>query len=268
MSDPLAARLRAAGCVWAHDEAAALREAFGDDIEALDAAAARREAGEPLEQITGRAVLAHVVVATAPDVFVPRRRSEVLVREAVARLPPGGTVVDLCCGTGAVGLAVAGARGGVLHACDLDPRAVACARANLAALPGAQVHEGDLDAALPTALAGRVDVLVAVTPYVPTAALASLPAEARDWEPRRALDGGADGLDVARRLVAAAPRWLAPRGRLLTEVSREQAAALVPVAVAVGLAAQVVDDEEHDVAVVVAGPPVGSLPVQGGRTGR
>ena len=268
MSDPLAARLRAAGCVWADDEAAALRESFGDDTDALDAATARREAGEPLELVLGRAWLAGVSVATAPGVFVPRRRSEVLVREAVDRLRRGGTVVDLCCGTGAVGLAIAHARGAVLHAADIDPAAVGCARANLAAVPGAAVHEGDLDDALPRALAGRVDILAAVTPYVPTGALRALPAEARDWEPSAALDGGADGLDVARRLVRAAPRWLAPEGLVLTEVSRAQAPRLATAAREAGLVAQIVDDEEHDVAVVVAGRPAASLPVQGRRAGR
>ena len=170
----------------------------------------RRVAGEPLEQVLGWASFGGLRVAVVPGVFVPRRRTELLVREAVAVTTPDAVVVDLCCGCGAVGLAVATTVPGVeLHAADVDPVAVACARDNLAGLGvvGGTVHLGDLDALAAARLRGRVDVLAANAPYVPTAEIALMPPEARDHEPPVALDGGADGLDVARRVVAAA--WLA-----------------------------------------------------------
>ena len=105
-----------------------------------------------------------------------------------------------------------------MHAADVDPAAVACARRNLP-----PVYQGDLYAALPERLRGRVDLLVVNAPYVPTAAIATMPPEARDHEPRVALDGGADGLDVQRRVAADAPAWLRPGGALLIETGADQA---------------------------------------------
>ena len=145
-------RLRAAGCVWAEDEADLLLASGGD----VDAKVARREAGEPLEVVLGYATLAGVRVELDPGVFVPRRRSELLVRLARDRAAALDTplVVDLCCGSGAVGAAVVtGLPGAVLHAADVDPGAVACARRNVEPL-GGSVHLGDLYVALPTGLRG------------------------------------------------------------------------------------------------------------------
>ena len=110
---------------------------------------------------------------------------------------------------------------------------------------------GDLFEPLPTELRGRIDVLVANVPYVPTAAIALMPPEARDHEPRVALDGGSDGLDVARRVIAAAPDWLAPAGSLLFETSESQAPAAVATVAAAGLAARVVSDDDRGATVVV-----------------
>ena len=239
-------RLRAAGCVFAEDEAALLvAAASGDDLEAL---VARRVAGEPLEQVLGWAEFCGLRFADEPGVFVPRRRTALLVREAVAVTPPGSVVLDLCCGTGAVGAAVAAAVAGVqLHAADVDPTAVRCARRNV---PGT-VHCGDLFAALPDALRGRVDVLVANAPYVPTDAIALMPPEARDHEARAALDGGADGLDLQRRVVAGAPGWLTPGGRLLVETSEQQAPLTLAAFTRAGFRARVVQDEDLAGTVVV-----------------
>jgi release factor glutamine methyltransferase len=133
-------------------------------------------------------------------------------------------------------------------AADVDPAAVACARRNLLGIP---VFEGDLFAALPEELHGRVDVLVANVPYVPTTAIALMPPEARDHEPRTALDGGSDGLEVARRMVAEAPDWLSPSGSLLFETSEEQSAAAVATVSAAGLTARVTTDDERGATVVV-----------------
>ncbi|WP_407566488.1 putative protein N(5)-glutamine methyltransferase [Streptomyces sp. 184] len=218
-------RLRAAGCVFAEDEARLLLAAAREPAE-LDALVARRVAGWPLEQVLGRAEFCGLHIAVEPGVFVPRRRSEFLVRHAAAAAGaapgPHPVVLDLCCGSGAIGAAVAAAVPGVeLHAADVDPAAVRCARRNVAPA-GGSVYEGDLYAPLPAGLRGRVDVLVVNAPYVPTAEVPFLPPEARDHEPLTALDGGADGLGVQRRVIAAAPRWLAPGGLLLVETSERQ----------------------------------------------
>jgi release factor glutamine methyltransferase len=221
----IVARLRAAGCVFAEDEAAVLVEAAGTATD-LAAMVDRRVAGHPLEQVLGWAEFAGMRILLEPGVFVPRRRTELLVREAAAvaaGAAPGALVVDLCCGSGAIGAALlaTGDRSD-LHAVDVDPAAVRCARRNIAAAGGGQVYAGDLFAPLPTTLQGRVDVVVANVPYVPSEAIATLPPEAREHEPPLALDGGPDGLDVLRRVAARAGEWLAPGGHLFVETSSGQ----------------------------------------------
>lgn len=242
MSAPLAARLRAAGCVFAEDEAALL-EAAASGAE-LDRLVRRRIAGEPLEHLLGHVRFDGLEVRVAPGLFVPRRRSEALVHAVVRGLRPGAVVVDLCCGCGAIGSAIARRAPVELHAADIDPAATACAVANLAG--AGTVHTGDLFDALPEALRGRVDVVVANTPYVPTGEIAALPPEARDHEPRIALDGGTDGLDPARRIAGEAPRWLAPGGRVLIETSTDQAPALAAAFERAGLTPTTGHDAERD----------------------
>lgn len=253
----LVARLRAAGCVFAEEEARLLGETARDAAE-LAAMTARRTAGHPLEHVLGWAEFAGLRIAVGPGVFVPRRRTEFLVRRAVdaVRDRPAPLVVDLCCGTGAVGAALLAALGGraELHAADLDPAAVRCARRNLTRT-GAHVYEGDLFAALPVALRGRVDVLAANVPYVPTGDLALLPPEARDHEPRPALDGGPDGLGLLRRVAAEARSWLAPRGTLLTETSARQSEPAAAILASSGLTATVATDEDLGATVVSARRP-------------
>ncbi|NSC21342.1 putative protein N(5)-glutamine methyltransferase [Streptomyces albus subsp. chlorinus] len=253
----LVARLRAAGCVFAEDEARLLcRTARGADE--LADMAARRIAGEPLEHVLGWAAFAGLRIAVGPGVFVPRPRTEFLVRRAAACVPEGAAplVVDLCCGSGAVGAALLAACGGrgELHAVDIDPAAVRCARRNLAG-PGRHVHEGDLFAPLPTRLRGRVEVLTANVPYVPTGDLPLLPPEARDHEPRPALDGGPDGLALLRRVAAQAPEWLAPGGTLLTETSSAQAPEAARVLAGAGLEVTVTTEEEPPATVLAARRP-------------
>ncbi|MGX7829482.1 putative protein N(5)-glutamine methyltransferase [Actinokineospora sp. 24-640] len=241
------ARLRAAGCVFAEDEAALLLAAPGGaDL------VARRVAGEPLEHVLGWARFCGLRIAVEPGVFVPRRRTEVLVREAVARARPGSVVVDLCCGSGAVGAAVEAALGRVsLVAADIDPVAVRCARRNLG---DGRVFQGDLYGALPDGLRGRVEVLAANAPYVPAGAIALMPPEARDHEPLIALDGGGDGLDVHRRVASGAVDWLAPGGCLLIEVGERQVAPVVGLFGRCGLRAEVIDDPDATVVIGTAGP--------------
>ncbi|WP_199442222.1 putative protein N(5)-glutamine methyltransferase [Umezawaea beigongshangensis] len=252
--------LRAAGCVFAEDEAELLVAAARTPAD-LAVLVDRRVAGLPLEHVLGWAGFCGLRIAVDPGVFVPRRRTELLVREAVALLSASGAaprpvVVDLCCGSGAVGTALATLLPEIdLHAADVDPVAVACARRNVEAV-GGRVHEGDLCAPLPVELAGRVDVLVANAPYVPTAAIGLMPPEARVHEPRVALDGGADGLDVQRRVTAAAPHWLAPGGHLLIETSASQAPRTAEAFARGGLVPRLVTSEELDATVVVGTSPV------------
>jgi release factor glutamine methyltransferase len=220
----------------------------------LTAMVDRRVAGEPIEQVVGWAEFCGLRIAVGPGVFVPRRRTEFLVREAAARALARAVVVDLCCGSGAVGAALAAAVDLVaLYAVDIDPAAVRCARRNLAA--AGQVYEGDLFEPLPAALRGSIDVLVANVPYVPTGAIGLLPAETRVHEPRLALDGGADGLDVLRRVTAAAPLWLAPGGCLLVETSERQVPQAVESFAGHGLIPRVVSAEELNATVVIGTRP-------------
>ncbi len=223
----LVGRLRAAGCVFAEDEAALLL-AETDDPAELERMTQLRVGGLPLEHVLGWAEFAGRRYIVAPGVFVPRPRTEHLVDLAVAR--GGATVLDLCCGSGAVGAAVADRLGAELYSAELDPVAVAVARQNVP-----NVFEGDLYDPLPRGL--LFDLIVVVAPYVPTGEIALLPHEARDFEPLLALDGGSDGLDLVRRILVEAPVWLAPGGALLTEVSEEQAPVVVKLAETCGFRA-------------------------------
>lgn len=241
--------LRAAGCVFAEDEAALLLST-ADTPAALAAMVDRRVDGHPLEHVLGWAEFCGLRVQVGPGVFVPRRRTEFLVQQALELTPTPSVVVDLCCGSGALGAALATALDGVeLHAADVEPAAVRYARGNVG--DRGTVYEGDLFAPLPDALRGRVDVLLANVPYVPTGDVELLPAEARVHEPRVALDGGGDGLDVMRRVAAEAPRWLAPGGSLLVETSERQTARAVEAVGSGGLIPRVVTSDELYATVVI-----------------
>jgi release factor glutamine methyltransferase len=249
-TDAVVARLRAAGCVFAEDEAGLLVAAAGSPAE-LAALVERRVSGLPLEHLLGWAEFCGLRMAVAPGVFVPRRRTEVLVRTAAELAKPGAVVLDLCCGSGAVGAALAASVPGIdLYAADIDPAAGACARTNVAAV-GGRVFVGDLYQPLPDVLRGRVDVLVANVPYVPTDDIATMPPEAREHEPRVALDGGPDGLDVARRVVEGAPGWLARGGSLLFETCVGLAPAALRILAGHGLTARLVSDDDVGATVVV-----------------
>lgn len=243
MLSAIVTRLRAAGCVFAEDEARLLISAARTPAD-LDALVERRASGLPLEHVLGWAEFLGRRVQVDPGVFVPRRRTEFLARCAGELARPGDTVVDLCCGCGAVGATLAGVD---LYAVDIDPAAVRCARRNL---PAGHVYQGDLYDPLPAGL--RAEVIVANAPYVPTDAIGLMPPEARIHEPRVALDGGADGLDVLRRVIAGAPDRLAPTGHLLVETSESQAPVLVEAAVLAGLTPRLAGDEELGATVVIA----------------
>ncbi len=277
--EELVRRLRAAGCVFAEEEAALL-VSEATDLAALERMTTRRAAGDPLEQVVGWAELGGLRVLVQPGVFVPRRRTELLARTAATlaavgpgRDAPAGSgappadptvVVDLCCGSGAVAAVVtARTPGAEVWACDLDPVATACAARNLpAAARAGRVLTGDLDAPLPARLRGRVDVLVANAPYVPTDQIALMPPEAREHEPAHALDGGPDGAALHRRIARAAPGWLRPGGHLLIETGHRTAEATAAACATYGLRTEVLRDEDLDATVVHA-----RLPIPGGARG-
>jgi release factor glutamine methyltransferase len=251
--------------VFAEDEARLLVSAARTPGE-LAVMVDRRVAGLPLEHVIGWAEFCGLRIVVDPGVFVPRRRTEFLVEQAAAlirgddppRAWPRDIVVDLCCGAGAIGTALAASVGRLeVHAVDIDPGAVACARRNLEGR-GGLVYEGDLFDPLPPALRGRVAVIVANVPYVPSDEVRLLPAEARAHEPREALDGGPDGLDVLRRAATGAPDWLVPGGHLLIETSECQVMPAMAAFEASGFAVRVESSDDLNATVVigtnVAGP--------------
>ncbi|QWT25214.1 putative protein N(5)-glutamine methyltransferase [Subtercola sp. PAMC28395] len=246
------ARLREAGCVFAEEEAALVAEAAesqGGLRELVD----RRVGGEPLEYILGWAEFCGHRVGVQPGVFVPRRRSEYLVELALeeSRASEPLVILDLCCGSGALGLAVALERpDAVLVSVDVDPAAVACARRNLAGI--GEVFEGDLFDAVPESVRGRVTTLLVNAPYVPTESIALMPPEARLYEAPVALDGGGDGLDVQRRVAAGAADWLVGGGSLLIETSTLQAERTAALFAAVGLEIRIEHSGEYGATVVIA----------------
>lgn len=246
----IAARLRAAGCVFAEEEAELLAKA-APSAAILRDMVDRRAAGLPLEHLLGWAEFCGLRIEVGPGVFVPRRRSELLVRLAAGFAAPGAVVVDLACGSGAIGRAIAVRMPGIeLHACDVSPDAVRYARANLAGT-GALVYTGDLYDPLPPRLRGQVTVIAANVPYVPTEAVALMPPEARDYEPLLALDGGRDGLDVLRRAAAGAPAWLRPGGHLLIESASGQAERAAAALDGAGLEPRIAFDKDLGATVLI-----------------
>lgn len=217
--DPLAASLSAAGFVAADDEAAELRRAARGDSGRLAALLARRLRGEPLAWITGVTRFCGLDVRVDVGVYVPRWQTEALAREAAARLPSRGVAVDVATGSGALAMVLRRLRpSATVLATDISDRAVACARSN-----GVDALHGDLFAPLPAAVAGLVDVVTGVVPYVPTSALRFLPRDTLDFEDSSGYDGGPDGTDFLRRVVLDSASWLAPGGTLLLELGGDQA---------------------------------------------
>lgn len=212
MSDEVVERLRAAGSVFAEDEARLLA---GDE-----ALIARRIAGERLEHVLGSVGFCGLRLEIGPGVFIPRPQTEALAEQAAALAPT--VALDLFAGCGAIACVVRQRNPGArVFAAELDPVALECARRNGERF-GVEVVASDVDAGVPAALEGTVDVLTANVPYVPTAELPFVP---HDGEPEMALDGGHDGLDWVRRVVEIAPRWLRPGGVLLYEQPGEGSAA-------------------------------------------
>lgn len=233
--------------MFAEEEAALLTECAAT-AEELEELVTQRVAGRPVEHLVGWAAFDGLRIAVGPGVFVPRRRTEFLVQLAAELAPPAAIVLDLCCGSGALGAALLARRPDVnVTASDIDPVAVGYARRNLP--PSGPVFVGDLFDPLPDTLRGRIDLVLANTPYVPSAAIALMPREARLHEPPTSLDGGADGLDLQRRIAAEVGDWLAPGGRVLVEVSDTQAQLAADLFCAVGLDAQIHESADEATAV-------------------
>jgi release factor glutamine methyltransferase len=211
--------LTEAGCIAAQQEADELMRAADGDADALEDLVSRRTNGEPIAWLTGAVTFCGISVFVAPGVYVPRTQTESLTRRAVTLLPSKGVAVDLCTGAGAIPAALmAAAPTAHVFATELDETAVRCARRN-----GVEVFEGFLDDPLPRALERGVDVLTAVVPYVPTDSLRLLSRDVQAFEPRLALDGGADGTDLLAEVVRRSTTWLRPGGWLLLELGGDQA---------------------------------------------
>ena len=242
--DDLAALLAREGFVSATEEAAQLIERAAGKSELLDALVARRLTGEPLAWIVGGVEFCGLRVSVEPGVYVPRWQTEQLARRAAERLPVNGVGVDLCTGSGAIAMVMAAQRPHArVVAGDVDERAVACAAGN-----GVEVYEGNLFAPLPGDLRGRVDVVVAVVPYVPASELPLLQRDTFTFESALAYDGGPDGTEVLRRVIEGTPGWLRDGGALLLELGGDQAERIATDLRANGFAATtVLRDDEGDV---------------------
>lgn len=215
----LAALLAGAGFVAAGEEAEELLAAADGDRDRLAGLVQRRLTGEPLAWITGTVCFCGLDLEVHPGVYVPRWQTEGLARRAAERLPEHGTAIDLCTGCGAVAATLVAAHPAArVLATDLDERAVACARAN-----GVDAHTGDLFAPLPESLAGSVDVVAGVVPYVPTPELRLLQRDTFTFETPLAYDGGPDGTAILRRAIAGAARFLRPGATLLLELGGDEA---------------------------------------------
>jgi release factor glutamine methyltransferase len=254
------------GCVAPRAEADTLLEASSGGVGPIEELIARRLRGEPLAWITGSVCFCGLRVRVDPGVFVPRPHTEVLARRAVSLLSATGIAVDLCTGSGAVAAILGSTHPqAVVVATDVDPVAVACARRN-----GVRAFVGSLDEPLSTSLRGRVDVMTAVVPYVPTEELHLLPRDVLANEPRRALDGGRRGTRVLVQAAEAAAGWLRPGGSVLLELGGNQAGEVATTLAGVGLSEIRVhrDGDGQDRAIEARRPGSWPRPMSSGRSPR
>lgn len=211
--------LQEAGCIAPSEEADELLRVAAGEQAVLDDLVARRTAGEPIAWLTGAVTFCDISVIVEPGVYVPRSQTEPLARRAASLLPSEGVAVDLCTGAGAVAAVLAAAvPSAQVLATELDATAVRCARRN-----EIEVFEGFLDDPLPRTFEHRVDVMTAVVPYVPTGSLRLLPRDVQAFEPRLALDGGADGTDLLAEVARRSAAWLRSGGWLWLELGGDQA---------------------------------------------
>ena len=192
----------------------------------------RRAAGEPLQYVTGEVAFRHIVVKVRRGVLIPRPETEVLVDAVLEAVDSAieargeALVADLGTGSGCIALSIAQERPAArVVASDLSPLAVEVTGENAERLGLAErvsAYQGDLFSSLPCELLGKLDVVISNPPYIPSADLPTLPAEVAGFEPHLALDGGPDGLDVFRRILSDARRWLVPGGLLAVELDERK----------------------------------------------
>ena len=226
-----------------------LRPLTPDELNPFRDLVKRAAEQEPVAYLVGKAPFFNVELAVTRDVLIPRSDTEVLVEHVLQqfRLRPGlesPRVLDLCTGSGAIACAVCRhQKRATAVATDVSAAAVEVARRNVEALGLADrvgVRQGDLYAALDGVPdAGPFDMVLANPPYIPSGRIASLDRSVRDYEPRLALDGGDDGLDPHRRILAGAPGRLTPGGRVYLEIDDGQADAARSAAAEVGAFADV-----------------------------
>ncbi len=237
----LTIRLARAGFPAPDKDARELVDAANGDPTLLESWARRRLDGEPLAWLTGSVMFSGNRVRVDRGVYVPRPQTELLATRAIDLLPADGLAADLCTGSGAIAVALATARPTArVLATDIDAAACRCARSN-----GVEVYEGHLADPLPHTLDGRVDVVVAVVPYVPSEEIIYLPRDVRRYEPRRALDGGRGGTEILRQVVWSGRRLLRAGGSLLLELGGDQDEAVFPMLHQAGFTAlaRLADDE-------------------------
>jgi release factor glutamine methyltransferase len=199
-----------------------------DQETAFEALLRRREAREPLPYLLGRWEFLGMPFRVTPAVLIPRPETETLVEGAAARLRDGARILDVGAGSGCVGIGLAkllpGAR---VTALEPSAEAAAVAQENAAAL-GVSDRVEVIEGWFPGAAAGLglFDAVVSNPPYIPSADVERLAPELRLYEPRLALDGGADGLDVIRALAAESPAVLRPGGLLAIEIALGQSEAV------------------------------------------
>lgn len=200
---------------------------------------------EPIAYLTGRAHFFSLEFEVTPDVLIPRPDTETIVEHVLqqVRFTPGlevPRVLDLCTGSGCIAAAIAHhLKAAAVLAIDLSEAAIAVARRNVERLGLAErvlLAVGDLYGPLEAQItAAPFDLIVSNPPYIPSAAVGKLDRNVRDYEPRQALDGGRDGLEVVRRVVAGAPARLQPGGRLYVEIQFDQGEAAKQIAADAGL---------------------------------
>lgn len=193
---------------------------------AFDRLVARRASREPISSLVGRREFRGLEFEVGPDVLAPRPETEIIVDEAVATDADHPLIIDVGTGSGCLAICLArefpDAR---IVATDISPAALAVAGRNARRLGVAHRIEF-VRTSLLDAVGGGASLIVSNPPYIPTADIEQLDPEVRDWEPRKALDGGPDGLDVVRALLSAVPAALVPGGWFIMEFGFGQALAV------------------------------------------
>ena len=183
----------------------------------------RRAEREPVQYLTGEAPFYGETFYVTPDVLIPRQDTEILIEEAVRRLEPGMHVLDLCTGSGCILLTLLREASVTGIGSDLSAAALAVAEKNRRRM---RLRATWIESDLFARIGGCFDMIVSNPPYIRSGDLPLLESEVRAHEPVLALDGGADGLSVIRRIVSEAPRYLSPEGWLLLEIGFDQGQAV------------------------------------------